>query len=361
MGVPDRVYDRSIVIDMHNDMPTKVLDDGYDPDVRHAAGVGPTVGHTDLPRLVESGLTAVFLVAWVDATFTRQTPDGSFARAMAAVDVAERFVARHPGQLLAGRTGDDIREAKASGRIAVFLGVEGGHAIEGSLDALRAFYARGVRYLTLTWNNGNAWAGSSIGVDGTRTEGLTAFGREVIAEMNRLGMLVDVSHASDATVADVLEVSTAPIIASHSSARALSDHPRNLSDAQIGAIAAAGGVINVNFYSRFIDPAFRLAMDNGVSPLPVTPLRVLIDHIEHVAAVAGIRHVGLGSDFDGMSALPEGVPDVTGLPRIAEALVARGYSDADVAGIVGGNMLRLLDRVLVDPITYRPSRTPTTG
>jgi membrane dipeptidase len=350
------VYDRSIVIDMHNDMPTKVLDDGYDPDVRHPPGVGPTVGHTDLPRLVESGVTAVFLVAWVDAAFTQRTPDGSFQRAMAAVDVVEAFVGRHPSQLMAATVGDDVRLAKASGRIAVFLGVEGGHAIEGSLDRLRALYERGVRYLTLTWNNGNAWAGSSVGIEGTRTGGLTPFGRSVIGEMNRLAMLVDVSHASEATVADVLQTSTAPVIASHSSARALADHPRNLTDAQLRAIAAAGGVINVNFYSRFIDPVFRAAMDAGAATLPVTPLPVLIDHIEHVITVAGIDHVGLGSDFDGMSALPEGIPDVTGLPRIAEALVARGYTDSEVARVLGGNMLRLLDLVLTSP-----SRTPTTG
>ncbi|HWZ59827.1 MAG TPA: dipeptidase [Gemmatimonadaceae bacterium] len=344
-----RLYERAIVIDMHNDMPTKVLDDGYDPDVRHAPGVGRDVGHTDLPRLVESGITAVFLVAWVDAVYTHHTPDGSFARASAAVDAVHRFVARHPDRLLGATTADDVRRAKASGRIAVFLAVEGGHAIEGSVDCLRAFYERGVRYLTLTWNNGNAWAGSSIGIEGTRTEGLTAFGREVIGEMNRLGMLVDVSHASDATVADVLATSTAPVIASHSSARALADHPRNLTDAQLRAIADAGGVINVNFYSRFIDPVYRAAVDAGATELPVTPLSVLIDHIDHVATVAGLEHVGLGSDFDGMSALPEGVPDVTGLPRIADALLARGYAERDVEGILGGNMLRLLDRVLTIP------------
>jgi membrane dipeptidase len=349
------LYAQAIVIDMHNDMPTKVLDDGYDPDVRHAPGVGGALGHTDLPRLIESGITAVFLVAWVDATYTHATPDGSFGRAMAAVDVVHAFVARHPERLLLATVGADVRQAKATGRIAVFLGVEGGHAIEGSLERLRTLYARGVRYLTLTWNNGNAWAGSSIGIEGTRTGGLTDFGRTVIAEMNRLGMLVDVSHASDATVADVLETSTVPVIATHSSARALADHPRNLTDAQLRGIAQAGGVINVNFYSRFIDPAYRAAVDAGAAVLPVTPLSVLIDHIDHVAAIAGVEHVGLGSDFDGMSALPDGVPDVTGLPRIADALVARGYAEADVIGILGQNMLRLLERVLLSS-----SRTPTT-
>jgi membrane dipeptidase len=340
------VYERAIVIDMHNDLPTKLLDDGYDPDIRHPAGVGGQLGHTDLPRLVESGITAVFLAAWVDAAFTRRTPDGSHARAVAALDAARAFVDRHPDRLRLSTQAADIREAKATGRIAVFLGVEGGHAIENSLDKLGALYARGARYLTLVWNNGNAWAGSSVGMDDTRRGGLTPFGREVIAEMNRLGMLVDVSHASEETVADVLAVSTAPVIASHSSARALADHPRNLHDTELRAIAAAGGVVNVNFYSRFIDPVFRAAVDAGVANPPRTPLAVLIDHIEHVAQVAGIAHTGLGSDFDGISALPEGIDDVTGLPRIADALLDRGFAESAVTAILGGNMLALLDRAL---------------
>jgi membrane dipeptidase len=348
------LYDRAIVIDMHNDLPTKLLDEDYDPAIRHPAGVGAGLGHTDLPRLRESGITAVFLAAWVDATFARRTPDGSHARALAALDAARAFADRHPDALQLATHAADVRAAKASGRIAIFLGVEGGHAIEDSLDKLRALYARGARYLTLTWNNGNAWAGSSVGVDDTSRGGLTAFGREVIAEMNRLGMLVDVSHASEETVADVLAVSTAPIIASHSSARALADHPRNLHDAQLRAIAAAGGVINVNFYSRFIDPVFRAAVDAGVPDPPRTPLSVLIDHIAHVAAVAGVAHTGLGSDFDGISALPEGIDDVTGFPRIADALLARGFAESDVIAILGGNMLALLDR------TLRPSPSGAT-
>ena len=335
-----RVYGDALVIDMHNDMPTKVLDEGYDPDVRHPAGVGPGLGHTDLPRLIDSGLTAVFLASWVHASFTEQTPDGSYARAAAGIEVIRQFVARHPDQLLAGTVAGDVRRAKASGRIAVFIGVEGGHAIEASLDRLRALHALGARYLTLTWNNGNAWAGSSVGVGGTRTEGLTAFGREVIAEMNRLGMLVDVSHVSDATFADVLEVSAAPVIASHSNAKALHAHRRNLTDDQLRGIAASGGVVNVNFFSRFLDPTFREEAPTVIA------LSVLIDHIAHIAAVAGIAHVGLGSDFDGMSAVPEGLDDVSAIPRIADALLGRGYSDDDVARVLGGNMLRVMEQVL---------------
>ena len=311
-----------IVIDMHNDMPSKVLDNGYDPDVAHPAGDG---NHTDLPRLIASGLTATVLVSWVDA-------DKSFARAVAGLDVIHAFVARHPERLLFARTADDVRSAKRANKIAIFAAVEGGHAIENSLDKLAEFHDRGARYLTLTWINGNDWAGSSRGVNDTRTGGLTAFGREVIRTMNRLGMLVDVSHASPETVADVLSVSDAPVIASHSSARVFNDHDRNLTDDQLRAIAASGGVINVNFYPKFLDPNF---------PAPM-PMSKVIDHIEHIARVAGVDHVGLGSDFDGISAVPVGLEDVAAMPSIPKALLDRGWSAAEIAQIVGGNMLRLL-------------------
>ena len=271
-----------------------------------------------------------------------------------------------------------MRRAKAEGKVAILIGVEGGHAIEGSLDHLRELYARGARYLTLTWNNGNAWAGSSIGVDGTRTGGLTPFGREVVREMNRLGMLVDLSHVSDNTFYDAIAVSTVPVIASHSSARALSDVPRNLTDDQLRAVARNGGVVNVNFYSRFIDSRYRADIehveetvraagaaaraagedsvaaakrivalrDSLTAAITPTPFSVLIDHIDHIAKVAGVDHVGLGSDFDGVSALPLGMEDVTRVPRIAQALLDRGYSDDDVKKILGGNMLRVMTRVL---------------
>jgi membrane dipeptidase len=322
------IYDQAIVIDTHNDMATKVLDDQYDPDIAHEADGT----HTDLPRLLASGLTATFLAAWVDAKYATQTSNGSFARAMAGLDVVHAFVARHPEHLTFAKTADDVRRAKREHRIAIFAAVEGGHAIEDSLEKLQALYDRGARYLTLTWNNGNSWAGSSNGVDGTRTGGLTAFGRDVIRTMNRIGMIVDVSHVSAETLADVLSVSNVPVIASHSSARALNDHSRNLTDDQLRAIASAGGVINVNFYPKFIDSRH---------PEPIGADRV-IDHIEHIAEVAGVDHVGLGSDFDGITAVPVGLEDVRGMPRIAELLLDRGWSAAEIAQVLGGNMLRLL-------------------
>jgi membrane dipeptidase len=316
------------VIDMHNDMPTKVLDEGYNPDVAHPVGVG----HTDLPRLLASGLTATVLVSWVDAVYATRTPDGSFARAMAGLDVVHAFVARHPNHLTFATTADDVRAAEQARKIAIFAAVEGGHAIEDSLDKLTELHQRGARYLTLTWNNGNAWAGSSNGVDGSRTGGLTAFGREVIRTMNRLGMIVDVSHVSPETLADVLAVSDQPVIASHSSARALNDHPRNLDDDQLRAIAAAGGIVNVNFFPKFIDSRF---------PDPV-PMERVVDHIEHIARVAGVEHVGLGSDFDGIPAVPVGLEDVAAMPAIAQVMLDRGWSAAEIAQVLGLNMLRLL-------------------
>jgi len=311
-----------IMIDMHNDMPSKVIDHGYDPDIRHPVGDG---NHTDLPRLIESGLTATVLVSWVDA-------EQSYARAIAGLDVIHAFVARHPDRLIFAKTADDVRRAKSQNKIAIFAAVEGGHAIDNSLEKLTEFHHRGARYLTLTWINGNDWAGSSRGVNDTRTGGLTPFGRDVIRTMNRLGMLVDVSHASPETVADALAVSDAPVIASHSSARVFNDHDRNLTDDQLRAIAASGGVINVNFYPKFLDPNF---------PAPM-PLSKVIDHIEHIARVAGIDHVGLGSDFDGISAVPVGLEDVTKMPSIADALIGRGWSAAEIAQVLGLNMLRLL-------------------
>ena len=374
-----QVYREAIVVDTHDDMPTKMLEDGYVPDVLHPAGFSsPTQGHTDLPRLLSSGITAEFLSAWVDAPFARTTPDGSFARAVQYTDSIHAFVARHPDRLIFATTAADVVRAKREGKVAVFIGVEGGHAIEGSLDKLRELHRRGARYLTLTWNNGNAWAGSSIGVGGTRTGGLTDFGKDVVREMNRLGMFVDLSHVSDSTFWDAVHTSTLPVIASHSSARALNDHPRNLSDEQLRAVAASGGVVNVNFFSRFLDPKYRLAIeamekqlasdrsrlaatgvsaaivDSGVArrraaltaQLPVTPLSVLIDHFDHIAKVAGVDHVGIGSDFDGVSALPHDMADVTDLPRIAQALLDRGYSEPDVKKILGGNMVRVMGQVL---------------
>jgi membrane dipeptidase len=372
-----RVYRDAIVIDTHNDMFTRVLDEGFDPDVRHPAGEG----HTDVPRLVESGITAQFMVAWVDAPYALARPDESFARAVRYIDAIHAMVERNPDTLLLATDADGIARAKREGKIAILIGVEGGHAIEDSLANLRELHRRGARYLTLTWNNGNNWAGSSIGEHDTRTGGLTPFGEEVIRELDRLGMLVDLSHTSEDTFYDALAVTRSSVIASHSCARALSDHPRNLTDDQLRAIARNGGVAQLNFFPLFLDTPFRVAFEdveadiaarrsaNGaasshalsdelralrsamIARIRPVPISVAIDHIDHMVRVAGIDHVGaLGSDFDGISATPSGLEDVTRVPVIADALLARGYSDPDVAKLLGGNVMRVLRGLAVQPL-----------
>lgn len=375
-----RIYRSAIVIDTHNDVPSKMIDDGYSADVRHSPGFERNQGQSDLPRFVESGITGQFLSAWVDAPYAFRTPDASWKRIQIYLDTIHAFVNRHPDQLTFATTAREVREAKARGKVAMLLGVEGGHAIENSIDNLRELHRRGVRYMTLTWNNATPWAGSAAGLNGTRTGGLTAHGREIVREMNRLGMLVDISHVSDSTFFDAVAVSSDPVIASHSSARALNSHRRNMSDDQLRAVARNGGVVNVNFYSVFVDPRFlaqadsidrliaaetRMALrqpgadsmaiaaagerkaDIAMRGLPRPPLSILIDHFVHIARVAGIDHVGIGSDFDGVGGLlPAGMDDVTRLPLIAQALLDRGYSEPDVRKVLGGNMLRVMERVL---------------
>jgi len=379
-----QIYRKAIVVDTHNDMPTKVADEGYNPDIRNPIGFGPGKGSTDFPRLLQSGITGQFMSAFVDAPYAIMTPDSSFARAMLLTNQVHAFVKRHPDRLVFATSGAQLRRAKRDGKIAVFVGVEGGHAIEGSITKLRQLHAAGVRYMTLTWNNGNLWAGAAAGTNSTRTAGLTPYGRKIVREMNRLGILVDISHVSDTTFWDAIRTSSKPVIASHSSARALSLHRRNLTDDMLRAVGKNGGVVNVNFFSQFIDSNYNQAM-SGIErrlrdedrrwrdantpndtirvrvaalrqrlldSLPNTPLSVLIDHIDHIARVAGVDHVGIGSDFDGVTSLPTGMEDVTMLPRIAQALLDRGYSDADITRILGGNMLRVLETA-VDPTERR--------
>jgi membrane dipeptidase len=374
------VYREAIVIDTHNDLPSKMIDDGYNADVRHSPGFAKDQGDSDLPRFIESGITAQFLSAWVDAPYAFRTPDESWKRVQIYLDTIHAFVNRHPDQLIFATTARDVYRAKAQRKVAILIGVEGGHAIEGSIDALRELHRRGVRYMTLTWNNGTSWAGAAAGLNGTRSGGLTDHGRAIVREMNRLGMLVDISHVSDSTFFDAIATSTQPVIASHSSARALNGHRRNMSDDQLRAMRRNGGVVNVNFYSAFIDPRFLAKSDSigqaaeaeiraavarpgadsvqiraaverraaqAIQALPRPPLSVLIDHFVHIIRVAGIEHVGIGSDFDGVSGLlPAQMDDVTRLPLIAQALMDRGYNEDDVRKVLGGNMLRVMEKAL---------------
>lgn len=357
-----KLHNRAIVIDGHNDVTSPMVDEGYDLGT-------PSVGkyHTDIQRLRQGGMTAQFFAIYVGANYAKE--GGSARRALDLIDVVYRAAERHPNDLMMATSVADIRRAKKEKKIAALMGIEGGHAIENSLMALRDFYRLGVRYMTLTWNNTNDWA--DAGRDVARHNGLSEFGKEVVREMNRLGMLVDVSHVSDKTMSDALDLSSAPVIASHSSARALAQHPRNIPDELLRRIAKNGGVVMVNFYPAFIDQkvinaekvrterlrpqldalreqfkddASRLAEEEtklyATDPLPATPLSLLIDHIDHIARVAGVDHVGLGSDFDGIPSVPQGMEDVSKLPNITYELLRRGYSEKDIRKILGENLLR---------------------
>jgi membrane dipeptidase len=364
---------RAIVVDGHNDIPTIMADEDYDIGV---SSVGKY--HTDIARLKKGGMTGEFFSIYVDRQYATPewvaknytTQGGSARRALDLIDVSYRMIEKYPRDLMLAASTADIRRAKKEGKVGVLFGIEGGHAIENSLPALREFYRLGVRYMTLTHNNTNEWADACC--DTPRHGGLSDFGKEVVAEMNRLGMLVDVSHVSDETMSDVLDVSKAPVIASHSSARVFSNHKRNVSDELLRRIAQNGGVVMVNFYPAFLDEKVRVAglerderlkaqrdalraefkndpkrLDeelkklNDANPIPNTTLSMLVDHIEHIAKVAGIDHVGLGSDFDGVPNLPEGIDDVGDLPNITYELLRRGHSDEEVLKILGGNFMRV--------------------
>ncbi|HEY0004301.1 MAG TPA: membrane dipeptidase [Pyrinomonadaceae bacterium] len=358
------IHRKAIIIDGHNDITEIMVDTDYDLGT-------PSVGkyHTDLARLRQSGMTGQFFSVYVDRKYAVQ--GGSARRAMDLIDVIYRMAEKYPNDLMMAYTAADVRRAKRQKKVGALLGMEGGHGIENSLSALRDFYRLGIRYITLTHNNTNDWADACC--DKSRHNGLSDFGKEVVREMNRLGMFIDISHVSDKTMNDVLDVSRAPVIASHSSARALANHPRNIPDDILRRITKNGGVVMVNFYPNFIDQkvidaaAARTArlkpqMDAleqqyksdpkrfeeernkllAANPLPATPLSVLIDHIEHIAKVAGIDHVGLGSDFDGVPVLPVGMEDIAHLPNITYELLRRGYSEKDIRKILGENLLRAL-------------------
>ncbi len=356
------IHRKAMVVDTHNDILSMMTDDNYDLGV---SSVGKY--HTDNARMKQGGLTAEFFSVYIDRSFARD--GGSARRTLDMIDYVYRAVERYPNDLMMAYSTADIRRAKKQNKIAALMGIEGGHAIEDSLMALRDFYRLGIRYMTLTHNNTNNWADSCC--DEAKHNGLSDFGKEVVREINRIGMLVDVSHVSDKTMSDVLDISTAPVIASHSSARALGDRPRNIPDDLLRRIAKNGGVVMVNFYPGFIDKnviaaskerdvrlkpkmdelratykddAKRLAEEinklQAANPLPATPLSILIDHFDHIAKVAGIDHVGIGSDFDGVPSLPVGMEDISKLPNITYELLKRGYIEKDVKKVLGDNFMR---------------------
>jgi membrane dipeptidase len=371
---PAQIHASAFVIDTHADTPQRFVDESWD---FVASPLGS--GHLNLETARQGNLAAEFFAIWPEPAAWK----GRFAhRALSLIDGVLEQVRRHPDALALCTSPADILATRTAGKFAVLMGIEGGHAIENSLALLRAYYRLGVRYMTLTWANSNDWADSSGDLDDANVShhnGLTAFGYDVIAEMNRLGMMIDVSHASDKTLADVLSATRAPILASHSAARALTNSPRNLTDDQLRAIAANGGAIMVNFYSAFIDENYRQAwaaqklalraanealtaeyaakgepvpyhvsgqLDREFAArVPRPPFESLIDHFDHILRVAGVDHVGIGSDFDGIPALPEGIDSAADLPKITTALLARGYSPDDVRKVLGGNLMRVFANV----------------
>lgn len=376
----EKLHRQSIVIDTHNDITSPLIDDGFDLGMRGDDPNAKVKTHTDLMRMKAGGLGAEFFAVYVGKEFVNKKPaegGGAARRALDVIDVVHEQIRRHPESLEAASTAADIRRIVKSGKIAALMGIEGGHAIEDSLHALRMFYRLGVRYMTLTHTNTNDWADSEGDINNPNVQhhnGLTDFGRDVIKEMNRIGMMVDISHVADKTFYDVIATTSAPVIASHSSARAIANHPRNMTDDMLKALAKNGGVVMVNFYDGFLDPRkaelalrsrtmedelkvkypndpkrvqdeiekWRVANDPGK-----TPLSVLMDHIDHIAKVAGVDHVGIGSDFDGvpLTGLPVGMEDISKLPTITYELMKRGYSDADIKKILGENLLRVMSQV----------------
>jgi membrane dipeptidase len=360
-----RLHQEAIVVDTHIDTPQRLLDEDFD------MGPRSNHGHIDIPRMQEGGLDAGFFSIYVD--MRHYQGDAATKRALQLIDVVYAQVERHPDQLVLATSAGDIRRSHQEGKIALLMGMEGGTPIADDLRLLRDFYRLGVRYMTLTHSLANNWADSST--DKPVHNGLTEFGKEVVREMNRLGMLVDISHVSDQTFYDALAVSQAPLIASHSSARALCNHPRNMSDDMIRALAEKGGVIQINYHIGFLDQRFADAFDQVKeefrgrtqtlhqqfpddpkalyeaqdqlekeyrSRMPGVSRERILEHIDHVVKLVGADHVGLGSDFDG-AWMPDGMEDASHLPPLTEALLSRGYKEADIKKILGGNTLRIME------------------
>jgi membrane dipeptidase len=356
------------VIDTHVDTTQRLLADDFDLGAAHADG------SIDIPRMREGGLGAIFFAVWIPGTVTGTQ---AVQRALSQIEAVRRTVTRHPGALVLARTSGDILAIRAAGRIAVLLGLEGGHMMNHDLGVLRQYADLGVRYMTLTHMRNTDWADAST--DTPVHNGLSDFGKDVIHEMNRLGIAVDVSHVSDKAVADVLATSDAPVFASHSSCYAICATPRNLRDDLMRAIVAKGGVIQINFHIGFISQKFRdcenvgprfereieveakrrsgedhgrfmIEADKVVremvaqGKLPRVEWTDILDHIVHAVEIAGIEHVGLGSDFDGAD-MPYGMEDASHLPQITDALLDRGYSEENIQRILGGNTLRFLQNV----------------
>jgi len=370
-GISERarkLHFSSIVVDTHDDTTQRFLDSKFDLGPRDASG------SIDIPRMKEGNLGAIFFSIWIPSKISG--PE-AIKRAMDQIDSVREQIRKHPSELALATTAEEVREARKQGKIAALLGLEGGHMIASDLGVLRNYSALGVRYMTLTHSGNDEWADSST--DKPAHNGLSDFGKDVVREMNRLGVMVDISHVSDKTFYDALEVSKAPLIASHSSCRAICDAPRNMTDQMIKDLAAKGGVIQINYHIGFLSQEFRDAekanpeiakqiqaevakrcADNearqliegdrivheymNAGKLPRVDYAKIIQHIDHAVKLAGAEHVGLGSDFDG-AVMPFGMEDASKLPQITEALQQKGYSESDIRKILGENTLRVMTEV----------------
>ncbi len=364
-----KIHKKAIIVDGHNDIPSPMVDDDFDLST-NSIGKFHLDGdpfHTDVNRFRLSGITGEFFSIYVSGD-TLKT-GGAMRRAMDLIDATNREVEKHPGTLMSCTTAADIRRAKKIGKVCALMGIEGGYAIENSLYALRNFYRLGIRYMTLTHNVTHDWADAHR--DTPKNNGLAPFGKEVVKEMNRLGMLVDISHVSEKVMNDVLDITTAPIIASHSSARGVANHTRNVSDEVLNRVAKNGGVIMINFYPAFLDDDYNKAENDRAArlkpqidalreqfkkdqaayneaerklleanPINVPSYTRIVDHIDHMKKVAGIDVVGIGSDFDGVPLLPAGMNGMEDLALVTYEMLRRGYTEQEIRKVLGENFLR---------------------
>jgi membrane dipeptidase len=369
---PEMIHRRAIVIDMHADTTQRLVDENVDLAQRLPDG------HLDAVRAKEGGLDAQFFSIWVEPELFGGGGERAVKRADLQIQAVRDLAARHPETWELATTAADVRRISESGKIAALMGMEGGYAIDEKIANVERYYQMGVRYLSPAWSVSTSWAGSS-GDEAGKTRGLNDFGKQVIREMNRLGIMVDVSHLSDRAFWDIVNTSSRPVIATHSGCRAITNVPRNLTDEMIVALAKTGGVVNVIFYPEHIEPGYsekkkkvdaqiaaevqrasdaekgdvahkklardRVRHDEYLKRLPPVSVARIVDHIDHIVKLVGIDHVGIGSDFDGVQVVPADLKSVADLPNLTKELLQRGYSESDIDKILGGNMLRVMEEV----------------
>ncbi len=369
---PLSIHRRAIIVDMHADTTQRLVDENVDLETRLKDG------HFDAVRAKEGGLDAQFFSIWVEPDLFGGGGPNAMKRADVQIQAVRDLTTKHPDTWEFATTAADVRRAAGDGKIAALMGLEGGYAIDEKLENVERYYQMGVRYMSPAWSVSTSWAGSS-GDEAGKTRGLNEFGRQVIREMNRLGMMVDVSHLSDKAFWDIVNTSTKPVIATHSGCRAITNVPRNLTDEMIVALAKTGGVVNVIFYPEHVEPGYsekkkkvdaeiasmvqhaseaepggvaqkKLARDRVRSAeylkrLPPVSISRVADHIDHIVRLVGIDHVGIGSDFDGVQVVPADLKSVADLPNLTKELLKRGYSESDIDKILGGNMLRVMEEV----------------